>query len=495
LKITDFGLSTLRKTRYDKKSLNALNKTSAGSEFYRAPELDSLKGGYDNKVDIYSMGIILMECLANFQNDKNAKENALQRMQENCHLSDDIKRNLLLEIFRQSQVNNVSNYEVDLILHMTNPNPANRPTALQANNKILCIYSSKNLNSKYGLHLDEDILCKLNGMFLTTISTSQSPIRSLNEDNYDKPENTLKLETLIKQDEFKIVVKRDYFNSESDVHKIIIFKAEDEDIEKARDKRRNDYAKVANELANMKIMSVKHVNILEFMRKLDQSQLVITVVMPICIKSLADLLKETKNVRIRDFSVGCKLFKDILYGIWYLHRLKYIHHNLKPSNILLGSDSKWKISDYGLQSLKATNGFESEVEYYLCQITSGEPCYAAPEQLEQIDESEMETSIKVKQDSEFKIDIFSFACVCIEYLTHFDDETNISLAAALNSIRDEHVLPDDLLHGEFAELFPTFYDCTHKKASKRPDSLQVISVLHEFFELKNPSLYQEILNE
>jgi len=39
---------------------------------------------------------------------------------------------------------------------------------------------------------------------------------------------------------------------------------------------------------------------------------------------------------------------QILKGIAYLHELKLIHRDLKPSNVLLDSNCKVKICDFGL---------------------------------------------------------------------------------------------------------------------------------------------------
>lgn len=55
VKIGDFGLSTINKDNINKMS------DDIGTNFYLAPEI--LTGEYDNKIDIYSVGIILIELL------------------------------------------------------------------------------------------------------------------------------------------------------------------------------------------------------------------------------------------------------------------------------------------------------------------------------------------------------------------------------------------------------------------------------------------------
>ncbi|XWS45217.1 hypothetical protein CRYUN_Cryun15aG0117200 [Craigia yunnanensis] len=46
-----------------------------------------------------------------------------------------------------------------------------------------------------------------------------------------------------------------------------------------------------------------------------------------------------------------KIAKGVAHGLAYLHDKKHVHANLKPSNILLGSDMEPKIGDFGLERL------------------------------------------------------------------------------------------------------------------------------------------------
>ncbi|KAK4773017.1 hypothetical protein SAY87_028036 [Trapa incisa] len=46
-----------------------------------------------------------------------------------------------------------------------------------------------------------------------------------------------------------------------------------------------------------------------------------------------------------------KIAKGVARGLTYLHEKKHVHGNLKPSNILLGSDMEPKIGDFGLEQL------------------------------------------------------------------------------------------------------------------------------------------------
>jgi serine/threonine protein kinase len=46
-----------------------------------------------------------------------------------------------------------------------------------------------------------------------------------------------------------------------------------------------------------------------------------------------------------------KIAKGIARGLTYVHDKKYVHGNLKPSNILLGLDMEPKVADFGLEKL------------------------------------------------------------------------------------------------------------------------------------------------
>lgn len=92
---------------YDEKTPNM--SYDVGTGIYRAPEIDS--GNYDNKVDIYSLGIILIEIL-------------LPKMKTQYEKY--IKMSKILESKKKPLPELLSNNYDDLILKMTNKNPSRR---------------------------------------------------------------------------------------------------------------------------------------------------------------------------------------------------------------------------------------------------------------------------------------------------------------------------------------------------------------------------------
>ena len=50
-----------------------------------------------------------------------------------------------------------------------------------------------------------------------------------------------------------------------------------------------------------------------------------------------------------------KLYRQIIAGVDYLHKLKICHRDLKPENMLLDSDMNIKIVDFGLHRVNYVN--------------------------------------------------------------------------------------------------------------------------------------------
>lgn len=65
-----------------------------------------------------------------------------------------------------------------------------------------------------------------------------------------------------------------------------------------------------------------------------------------------------------------KFFRQIIYGLEYLHSLGICHRDLKPENILLDSNYNVKIADFG---------FARFVQSNIAETSCGSPHYAAPE--------------------------------------------------------------------------------------------------------------------
>lgn len=70
---------------------------------------------------------------------------------------------------------------------------------------------------------------------------------------------------------------------------------------------------------------------------------------------------------------ACKLFSQLISGVWYIHQKKIVHRDLKLENLLLDRNRNVIITDFGF-----ANRFEHRSDD-LMQTSCGSPCYAAPE--------------------------------------------------------------------------------------------------------------------
>ncbi|KAN0011962.1 hypothetical protein ACTFIU_000181 [Dictyostelium citrinum] len=66
-----------------------------------------------------------------------------------------------------------------------------------------------------------------------------------------------------------------------------------------------------------------------------------------------------------------KYFRDIVFGLEYLHEQKVIHKDLKPENLLVNSDGVVKITDFGVSHIFDDDDF--------VRCSRGSPAFLAPE--------------------------------------------------------------------------------------------------------------------
>jgi serine/threonine protein kinase len=85
----------------------------------------------------------------------------------------------------------------------------------------------------------------------------------------------------------------------------------------------------------------------------------------------------------------------IVLGMRFMHSQKFIHQDLKPSNILLNADGRTLLSDFGTSRCRANDHTPTH--------DTGTPHYAAPELFEE--------DARTK-----KVDVFSFGLMCYEII-------------------------------------------------------------------------------
>ncbi|KAK9054115.1 hypothetical protein SSX86_025192 [Deinandra increscens subsp. villosa] len=203
-----------------------------------------------------------------------------------------------------------------------------------------------------------------------------------------------------------------------------------------------------------------------------------------------------------------KIAKGTARGLAYIHDKKQVHGNLKPSNILLGSDMEPKIGDFGLERLvvgetsckvggssrnfgskRSTASRDSFQEFALGSNLSPSPSamgcispYYAPESLR---------SIKPNM----KWDVFSYGVVLLELLTGkviVSDEFGPASMTWSSTLTDEEKIKvlrmaDVAIRGDMEgkeeALFGVLklgFNCISPVPQKRPHMKEVLHTLDKF---------------
>jgi hypothetical protein len=114
IKICDFGLA-----RNVNSTINIMNGSSeVGSSFYRAPEIDS--HNYNNKIDVYSLGIILIELLLKYCKTQAEKMMCMKEILENKikplpYLITNIYDEIILNMINEDTEKRYNIYEIKIL--------------------------------------------------------------------------------------------------------------------------------------------------------------------------------------------------------------------------------------------------------------------------------------------------------------------------------------------------------------------------------------------
>ncbi|MCD7922950.1 MAG: Stk1 family PASTA domain-containing Ser/Thr kinase [Clostridiales bacterium] len=147
---------------------------------------------------------------------------------------------------------------------------------------------------------------------------------------------------------------------------------------------------------------------------------------------------------------------QVARGIQAAHAKNIIHRDIKPQNIMISTEGKVKVTDFGIARAVSENTIHSDV--------MGSVHYASPEQARNGYVSN-------------RSDIYSLGIVMYEMVTGrvpFDGDSTV--AVAIKHLQDEMVSP-----AEYAEDLPISLEkiilkCTQKSADRRYDSMEDLLV-------------------
>ena len=131
----------------------------------------------------------------------------------------------------------------------------------------------------------------------------------------------------------------------------------------------SDYPNFAREMESMERLG--HPNVVSLIDHFESNNMV-CLVMDYCAKG--DLSNYISNLETElSTSEKLSLFRQVLEGIYHIHKNGYMHRDLKPDNILLTADLTVKIGDMGL-----TKKEENDIN----NTSAGTPLYASPQVME-----------------------------------------------------------------------------------------------------------------
>lgn len=215
--------------------------------------------------------------------------------------------------------------------------------------------------------------------------------------------------------------------------------------------------KLQREIAVMRVLN--HPNLLKFINFYESEKYVYLILELGSNGELYDLLVDNGPPSA---SYSLKFFREIVYGLDFLHTHNICHRDIKPENILLSSCYNVKIADFGFARFLKSNAAET---------SCGSPHYAAPE------------VIKAQPYDGKAADVWSVGVVLYTLLTGRRPFEDKSVKNLLQKIKNaDYQMPD---------LPPDVQDIIAKMLTVNPSERITISEIkkHPAFHLLLPEGY------
>ena len=145
---------------------------------------------------------------------------------------------------------------------------------------------------------------------------------------------------------------------------------------------------------------------------------------------------------------------QVSMGINAAHNHKIVHRDVKPQNIIISTDGKVKVTDFGIARAASSNTISSNV--------MGSVHYSSPEQVR-------------GGYSDEKSDIYSLGITIYEMVTGrvpFDGDTTVSIA--IKHLQEEMVPPSAYAPDLPYSLEQIIYKCTQKSVDRRYNNMEEV---------------------
>lgn len=142
---------------------------------------------------------------------------------------------------------------------------------------------------------------------------------------------------------------------------------------------------------------------------------------------------------------------QVSMGLEAAHNRNIVHRDIKPQNIIISTDGKVKVTDFGIAKVAASNTISTNA--------MGSVHYSSPEQVR-------------GGYSDFKSDIYSLGITMYEMVTGrvpYDGDTTVAIA--IKHLQDEMVPPSRYVPGLPHSLEDIILKCTQKSPDRRYSTL------------------------
>jgi serine/threonine-protein kinase len=174
---------------------------------------------------------------------------------------------------------------------------------------------------------------------------------------------------------------------------------------------------------------------------------------------------------------AARIARDIVAGLAAAHEAGVIHRDLKPANVMVASDGRAVITDFGIARAMASDAKTHETGMLI-----GTPHYMSPEQVS-------------GRKADTRSDIYAFGLIVFEMLTGrlpFEGDTPIAVATA--RLHQEPIDPREI--GTVPDALATLVlACTRRDPEHRPSSKDVTAALDAYLggDRKTPSSLSQSL--
>jgi serine/threonine-protein kinase len=170
------------------------------------------------------------------------------------------------------------------------------------------------------------------------------------------------------------------------------------------------------------------------------------------------------------------IISEVVEGLDYAHSKGVVHRDIKPTNIMIGSDGSVKISDFGLATISDLPSVTQE------ESTLGTPAYMSPEQA-------------LGKKIDLKSDLFSLGVTIYEMISGINPFKGENYAESIQRILNKK--PDALkklspdIPAWISDLVESLID---KNPAKRPESSkEVFQFIQSKYPLSQPDTVSEFI--